>query len=205
MVPVSLHRANALARMFDAQGRLQLCAPHIDTLQSLKTELPFFAYQDAKLTMMDIPLRDAGAFVNMHHRHHASPVGHLFSIGCFVDGVLVGSAIIGRPVARMLDDGKTVEITRLASAGIRNVSSKLLGAARREAKERGYARVITYTLPAEGGASLRAAGYLCDGAAGGGTWSRNARQRTDRHPTERKTRWISNIHSMGTARPKDKR
>lgn len=31
----------------------------------------------------------------------------------------------------------------------------------------GYARVITYTLPSEGGASLRAAGYRFDGEAGG--------------------------------------
>lgn len=189
----ALHRVNKLARMFDTEGRLQLCAPRRDPLQPLKTDLPFTAQPNARLTIAEIHLRDAGAFVNMHHRHLASPVGHIFSIGCFVEDTLVGAAIIGRPVARMIDDGRTVEITRLVSAGIRNVSSKLLGAARREAKKRGYARVITYTLPAEGGVSLRAAGYAFDGAAGGGTWSRATRQRTDRHPTDRKTRWVVNV------------
>jgi hypothetical protein len=190
---VALHRVNKLARLFDTKGRLQLCSPRLDALTPLESNLPFAAPPDAKLAVAEISLRDAGAFVNMHHRHHASPIGHVFSLGCFVEDVLVGAAIIGRPVARMLDDGKTVEITRLASAGIRNVSSKLLGAARREAKKRGIARVITYTLPAEGGTSLRAAGYAFDGAAGGGTWSRKTRQRTDRHPTDRKTRWVANI------------
>ena len=196
MQPVALHRANALARMFDTQGRLQLCAPSRDPLQPLQTELPFSAPPDAKLSVRAIPLRDAGAFVNMHHRHHVLPVGHLWSMGCFVDEVLVGVAIIGRPVARMLDNGVTVEIIRLAAAGVRNVPSKLLGAARREAQDRGYSRVITYTLACEGGSSLRAAGYVCDGAAGGGSWSRKARQRTDRHPTERKTRWVAEIEKM---------
>lgn len=193
MEPVALHRVNKLARLFDTAERLQLCAPRRDGAPLLETDLPFAAPPDAKLTVAEISLRDASAFVNMHHRHHAAPIGHVFSIGCLVNGVLVGAAIIGRPVARMLDDGKTLEVTRLASAGIRNVSSKLLGAARREAKKRGYARVITYTLPAEGGASLRAAGYAFDGAAGGGTWSRKTRQRTDRHPTDRKTRWVATI------------
>lgn len=193
MAPVSLSRANKLARMVDTEGRLQLCAPQRITSRALDTKLPFTAPEGVKLTVMDIPLRDAGAFVNMHHRHHPSPIGHLFSIGCFADDVLVGVAIIGRPVARMLDDGSTVEITRLASAGARNVCSKLLGAARKETKKRGYGRVITYTLPAEGGASLRAAGYTCDGPAGGGSWKRKTRLRLDRHPTERKTRWVAHI------------
>ena len=193
MNQVALHRVNKLVRLFDTEGRLQLCTPRRDALTQLETTLPFAAPPGAELAVAGISLRDAGAFVNIHHRHHASPIGHVFSIGCFVDDVLVGAAIIGRPVARMLDDGKTLEITRLASAGICNVSSKLLGAARREAKKRGITRVITYTLPAEGGISLRAAGYAFDGVAGGGTWSRISRQRTDRHPTDRKTRWVANI------------
>lgn len=129
----------------------------------------------------------------MHHRHHGSPIGHLFSLGCFANNILVGTAIIGRPVARMLDNGVTVEVTRLATSGTRNASSKLLGAARREARKRGFKRMITYTLPIEGGVSLRAAGFESDGAAGGGSWSRGNRQRTDRHPTEVKTRWISEM------------
>ncbi len=43
----------------------------------------------------------------------------------------------------------------------------LYGACRRIAREMGYQRVLTYTLPDEGGASLRAAGFKFDGDAGG--------------------------------------
>ncbi len=193
MHEVALHRANTVARTLDAESRLHLCAPRRCEDNTQETELPYVAPPDAKLTIRPIVFRDACAFVNMVHRHHASPIGHLFSLGCYIEDVLVGAVIIGRPVSRMMDKARTVEITRLASAGIRNVSSKLLGAARREAKRRGYSRVITYTLQTESGASLKAAGYDFDGAAGGGTWSRNARQRMDRHPTGRKVRWVSNI------------
>jgi hypothetical protein len=86
------------------------------------------------------------------------------------------------------------KLQRLAEARGLNQSqvAELLGAARKEAKKRGYARVITYTLPAEGGVSLRAAGYTSDGPAGGGSWSRDSRERLDRHPTDRKTRWFAN-------------
>jgi hypothetical protein len=76
-------------------------------------------------------------------------------------------AIVGRPVARRMDDGETVEINRVCTDGTRNACSLLLGAVRRAARALGYKRVITYTLPSEGGASLRAAGYRFDGEAGG--------------------------------------
>lgn len=180
MDPVSLSRANAMVRKYDSEGRLMICAPgsNAPTIPS-----------EGKLTVREVRLRDAGAFVNLYHRHLASPIGHLFSLGCFIDDVMVGAAIVSRPVARRLDDGHTVEITRLASNGTRNVCSKLLGAARREAERRAYHRVVTYTMACEPGASLRAAGFESQGPAGGGTWSRWDRKRGDRHPTERKQRW----------------
>ena len=180
MDPVSLSRANAMVRKYDSDGRLMICAPG-----SIAPTIPIAG----KLMVQEVRLRDAGAFVNMHHRHLASPLGHLFSLGCFIEGVMVGAAIVSRPVARHLDDGKTVEITRLASNGTRNVCSKLLGAARREAERRNFQRVVTYTMGCEPGASLRAAGFFCEGPAGGGKWSRSNRIRGDRHPTERKLRW----------------
>jgi len=65
-----------------------------------------------------------------------------------------------------LDDGATVEILRIATDGARNACSMLYGACRRVARALGYSRVITYTLPDEGGASLRASGFVFDGDAG---------------------------------------
>jgi len=89
----------------------------------------------------------------------------------------------------MLDDGWTVEINRTCTTGERNVNSFLYGACRRAAVALGYKRLVTYTLPEEGGASLRGAGYRCVGIAGGGAWSRTDRPRVDLHPTLEKIRW----------------
>ena len=64
------------------------------------------------LSLFPIPLDEANAFVAQHHRHHQPVVGHKYSIGCESDGDVVGVAIVGRPVARGLDDGRTLEVTR---------------------------------------------------------------------------------------------
>nr|WP_236652145.1 XF1762 family protein [Streptacidiphilus neutrinimicus] len=66
---------------------------------------------------------------------------------------------MGRPVARHLDDGQTLEVTRTCSDGVRNANSLLLGAAWRAARALGYTRLVTYTQAEESGASLRAAGW----------------------------------------------
>ncbi|MCA2998445.1 MAG: DUF4339 domain-containing protein [Rhodocyclaceae bacterium] len=89
--------------------------------------------------------------------------------------ILIYVAIVGRPVARKLDDGKTFEITRLASAGMPNACSMLLGACRREALKRGYRQLVTYTLAEENGVSLRAAGYREASRSKGGRWARTFR------------------------------
>ena len=92
---------------------------------------------------------------------------------------IVGVVIAGRPVARHLDDGWTLEVTRLCTDGTANACSKLYAAAGRAARALGYTRLITYTLPAEGGASLRAAGWRLVGQRGGGNWNRARRPRRD--------------------------
>lgn len=143
-----------------------------------------------------VPLALANAFVTQYHRHLGATVGHLWSVGVSDDVGLRGVAIVGRPVARRLDDRCTVEVLRVATDGTRNACSKLHGAVRKEVLRRGYARVITYTLPEEGGASLRAAAFVLDGPAGGGRWSRAGRSRGDVHPLTRKWRW-SWGHTVG--------
>jgi len=134
-------------------------------------------------------LRDARAFVERHHRHHRAPQGGLFAIGACSESEVVGVAIVGRPVSRMLADGFTAEVTRLCTDGAPNACSMLYAACWRAARAMGYRRLVTYTLPEEGGASLRAAGWRVVGEARGGSWSRRARPRVDRHPTQTKLRW----------------
>ena len=141
------------------------------------------------LSLCPISLKEANAFVAQLHRHHKPVPGHKFSIAV-TDGERVrGVAIIGRPVARHADDGVTLEVNRVCTDGAKNACSMLYGAAWRATKAMGYQRLITYTLPEEGGASLRAAGWRLIGETGGGRWSRNNRPRVDTHPLQQKLRW----------------
>jgi len=143
-----------------------------------------------RLTIVPVTFRDAVEFVKEHHRHHQPPQGHKFSIGVIdEEEELRGVAMIGRPVARMNDDGVTAEVIRVATDGCANACSALYGAAWRAARGMGYRRLITYTLPEEGGASLRGAGWRVLGEAGGGSWSRKSRPRDDKHPTQMKIKW----------------
>ncbi len=141
------------------------------------------------LELVPLTFREAVAFVREHHRHHEPPRGDVFRVAAAQDGQIVGVAMVGRPVARRLQDGWTLEVLRLCSIGARNVCSFLYGASWRAARALGWRRLVTYTLPEEGGASLRAAGWRLIGEAGGGTWSRRERPRIDTHPTQLKLRW----------------
>lgn len=142
------------------------------------------------LELVPITLREASAFVAAHHRHHKAPRGCRFVVGCARDSKIVGVAVVGRPSARMLDDGWSAEVVRLCVLeGERNACSLLYGACWRAARAIGYRRLVTYTLPEEGGASLRGAGWTLIGEAGGGSWSRKDRPRVDTHPTQAKLRW----------------
>lgn len=142
-----------------------------------------------KLSIVPTTLRDAHAFVAQHHRHHGPSRGGLWAVACAEGERIVGVAVVGRPVARQLDDGWTAEVTRLCTDGTRNACSMLYSAAWRAARALGWRRLLTYTLPEEGGASLRAAGWRPIGQTRAGSWDRKKRPRVDEHPTQAKLRW----------------
>ena len=119
------------------------------------------------MEIRQISLSEANAYVELHHRHHGMATGHKWSIGAFKDGKLCGVAIVGRPTGRYLDDGKTLEVTRLCTDGTRNACSCLYAAAARRAKREGYSRIITFILQSEPGTSLRAAGWELEAAKAG--------------------------------------
>jgi hypothetical protein len=141
------------------------------------------------LCVQPITFKEAAAFVRRHHRHHKPPTSWMF--GCAVsDGDrVVGVAMVGRPVARALQDGWTLEVNRLCTDGTPHVASKLYAACWRAAKALGYRRLITYTLASEPGISLRAAGWREVYRTKGGSWDTPSRPRVDTHPTEQKTLW----------------
>lgn len=133
--------------------------------------------------------REAKAFVKQHHRHHQPPIGSIFQISASVDGKIVGVVMVGRPVARHLQDGFTAEVTRLCTDGTKNVCSKLYAAAWRAARAMGYKRLITYILETELGTSLKAAGWKEIGKAGGLSWNVPSRPRIDKCPKQMKIRY----------------
>ncbi|MCW5950641.1 MAG: hypothetical protein KIT41_14310 [Pyrinomonadaceae bacterium] len=143
------------------------------------------------LTLCPLHRDEAAAFVLEHHRHlpRVGP-GYKFALGALDDdGGVVGVIIVGRPLSRHLDDSWTLEVTRLASTGARNVCSFLYGAAWRAARALGYRRLVTYTLESEPGTSLRAAGWREVGSVRPGRWGRTARPRIETGPLLAKRRW----------------
>ncbi len=145
-----------------------------------------------ELLLVPTTLREANGFVERLHRHHGPTRGHKFAVAVgSTDGVMRGVAIAGRPVARWMDDGVTLEVLRVCTDGTPNVCSMLYGAVRRAAVAMGYParNVITYTLASEPGTSLKAAGWVLDGTTRGESWNRPNRARTDKAPTTPKNRW----------------
>lgn len=141
------------------------------------------------LEAVPIELRQANEFVAILHRHHDPVHRDKFRVGALRDGRLVGVVQVARPVARMLDDGKTVEVVRLCTDGSRDVCSFLYSKAARIAKEMGYSKIITYILCSESGASLKAAGWQKEAETSGGSWDRPSRKRETTAPTVPKVRY----------------
>lgn len=149
------------------------------------------------LRIVPLSLADANAVVLALHRHHRQVTQHRFSIGVIdQEGTIRGVAIVSRPAARMTDQRMICEVSRVATDGTKNACSMLLGAAARAARALGFAQIQTFTLPEEGGASLRGSGWQRVGLAGGGKWSRKSRARTDDQPTVIKTKWRRELNGF---------
>lgn len=87
-----------------------------------------------------ISQRAAKTWIAVTHRHLPAPVGDLYRVGIEVQGRLVAVGVAGRP-CRMLQDGRTVELTRIASAApvAVNACSRLYGALRCAGPARAWA------------------------------------------------------------------
>lgn len=143
----------------------------------------------SKLQLVTVSLAAANAFVEALHRHHKKVQGHKFSIGVKAGGVLVGVAIVGRPVARRSDDGRTLEVTRLCTDGTPNACSFLYGAAARATRALGYDRIATFIRMDEPGTSLKAAGWRFMNSTPGRSWSVASRPREDKTELVPRARW----------------
>ncbi len=141
------------------------------------------------IELRPITIAAAIKFVRLHHRHLPTVTGGLWAVSVVDrDGDVRGVAIVGRP-CRMLQDGYTAEIVRVATDGAYNACSMLYGACRRAAKALGYRRLYTYLLAHEHATTVKAAGFVFDGWTKGGEWSRPSRTRKAARNAEPKQRW----------------
>lgn len=149
------------------------------------------------MELVPISLRQANDFVSTFHRHNGrtSRDGGKFAIGCEDSGDLVGVAIVGRPIARLLDDGFTAEVLRtcVLENAPKGANSFLYGACWRAWRAMGGRKLITYTLKTESGASLRGAGWkvVAEIKPSKG-WDRPSQGRTRRYQQiygQKKLRW----------------
>jgi hypothetical protein len=163
--------------------------------------------ESTSLHVVPVTLVQAQKFVRTLHRHHPAPVGHRFSIGAWNDltNRLVGVAVVGRPVARLIDQRRVVEVTRLCTDGTPRACSLLYGAAARAAAALGFFCVITYTLSRENGASLRASGWWGEAdATVGNSWNVPSRPRAVREETlGSKWRWARFLSEWPERIPED--
>ena len=150
---------------------------------------------DWNLSIAPITLKAAKEFVRRHHRHCQPPAGWRYGAGIANGRELIGVVMVGRPVARMLDSTSVVEVNRLCinpdlAEGLQwNACSLGYAWAAREAKRRGFTKIITYTLETESGTSLKAAGWHVEHRSAGGVWNRPSRERAPSGPTCAKLRW----------------
>ena len=150
------------------------------------------------LKAIPISRAEANNFVNNLHRHHVAAIGDKYRLAVVnANDAIVGVIQVGRPVARALDDGQTVEVLRCCTDGTKNACSFLYGKAVQIARLLGYKQVITYTLDTEPGTSLKAAGFTLDGITKGGSWDCQSRPRQQKAPTCRKKRWIKELGRNG--------
>ena len=153
-----------------------------------------------------IELKEANAYVESLHRHHAPVHRDKFRFACEVNGEIHGVIQCARPVSRCLDDGKTIEVVRCCTDGYPNACSFLYSRAARIAKEMGYTKIITYILQSEIGTSLKASGWKQEAEnVGGIDWNTPSRPRQAepeqlsffpqkrKYPAEKKQRWIKQL------------
>jgi hypothetical protein len=115
------------------------------------------------MSLIAIPIsrKEANEFISSFHRHNSRVTGHIICVAVSDGDQLVGVAIAGRPVARALCDGTTIEVTRccVLESAPKGSCSFLYARCWTAAKALGYRKMITYTLQSESGASLRGAGW----------------------------------------------
>jgi hypothetical protein len=145
------------------------------------------------IALRPISRDEANRYVAEYHSHHKPVVSDKFRISAVLfnepDMPRVGVVIAGRPSARLLDDGRTLEVTRLCCRGKdKNVASRLLAASTTAADAMGYIRVVSYIRKDESGICYEAAGWVAVAEVKGQPWTHGGKS----------TRWLPGFYEPST-------
>ena len=114
-----------------------------------------------ELSIIPLTLKEANEFVTKHHRHNKKCAGHKWSVGAIYKNKLVGVIIVGKPIARKLDNRFTLEVNRncVLDDAPKGTCSFLYAKAIKIWQSMGGKKIITYTLTTESGSSLKAVNF----------------------------------------------
>lgn len=134
--------------------------------------------------------------VRRWHRHHKPVRQRVLSVGAFIEGEIVGAAIVEPAKAEALSKNGVFEVTRLACRGggatlnghVDGVASKLLGAAWGAMRAMGCRRMCSYTRLDESGVCYRAAGWVAVAFSKGEAWDHG----------NKADRWLPGLYSPTT-------
>lgn len=142
------------------------------------------------LRLVPMTLNGARKHVRTHHAHHDPPRRIMHAVGVESDGRIVCVAVTESPKGRGLLDGRTIEVTRVASDGTtEHAASKAIAALARACIALGWTRLVSYTLLGEAGTSYRAAGWWPTALVKGREWSCKSRPRERAAQPGDKVRW----------------
>jgi hypothetical protein len=150
---------------------------------------------DWQLRVCDVTFATARDFVARHHRHCRPPTAWRFGASIFNGRTMLGTVIVGNPVAPAFNGRGTLEVNRLCirrdvpRALAWNAASMLYGWSAREAERRGWSHIITYTRADEEGTSVRAAGWQQEATVRGRGWHSRRRSRANTNAWIDKVRW----------------
>jgi hypothetical protein len=150
---------------------------------------------DWQLRVCEVSFAIARHFVGVHHRHCRSPTAWRFGASIFNGRTMLGTVIVGNPVAPAFNGRGTLEVNRLCirrdlpRALAWNAASMLYGWSAREAERRGWSHIITYTRADEEGTSVRAAGWQQEATVRGRGWHSSRRNRSNTNAWIDKVRW----------------
>ncbi len=169
---------------------------------------------DWQLRVRNVTFATARDFVARHHRHCRPPTAWRFGASIFNGRTMLGTVIVGNPVAPAFNGRGTLEVNRLCirrdlpRALAWNAASMLYGWSAREAERRGWSHIITYTRADEEGTSVRAAGWQQEATVRGRGWHSCRWSRANTNAWIDKVRWgkalrprpsNSRVTSSGTA------